>query len=558
MDAIRSFFPKPVPRPGQLECVEQAISTLFDDGNQLFIIDAPVGTGKSASHVCIARYVAENYGATSYYLTGQKSLQDQLAADFPEIPLLKGRGNYTCIVPPYPRCDASPCVLSASDSDDPESPGDAKASDCDCSIECPYVEARAAFNSSPVSCTNFAYYYSAKHSITPRKLMIVDEAHSIAEWAVNYVKCEFNEKDFVEESISIPRYRSFGDYFDWIKADVVPSIRGQARDLKADLRRAGASGDSRPLFKRYNHMNKLFENATGLVQDYEEFGEEWVFKHVDEEQKIQFSPVTSARFLSKLLWNYAEKIIVSSATIVPEYFIPEAGLSGKRFDPDKGVFSAGSTFPPELSPIYYYPCGRMSKKYQGTTFPAMVKVMNKIIRDRLDRKGIVHCYAYERAKYLDEHLDPVARKHVVMQDREHRERSLAEWMKSTEPSVFISTKYTEGIDLKDDYARYQIYIKMGFPSLTDPRVKKRLVDLGDHLWYDYQAIEDVEQMSGRATRSDADWSETFVLDTSFGRLRLKYRKYFKNWFLDRLQHPRTVPGPMFPDYYTPGQGGGLG
>ena len=132
-----------------------------------------------------------------------------------------------------------------------------------------------------------------------------------------------------------------------------------------------------------------------------------------------------------------------------------------------------------------------------------------------------------------------------MQDREDKE-SLAKWLDSKGPSVFISTAMTEGIDLKDDRARYQIYVKMGFPFMGDKRVAKR-IDLGHWAWYNYQAIEDVEQASGRATRTPTDWAETFILDASFGNLLSRSRPYFKQWFLDRIKVVNVPPRPLNPN-----------
>ncbi|MEX2715786.1 MAG: helicase C-terminal domain-containing protein [Candidatus Sigynarchaeota archaeon] len=158
----------------------------------------------------------------------------------------------------------------------------------------------------------------------------------------------------------------------------------------------------------------------------------------------------------------------------------------------------------------------------------------------MDRKGIIHTFSYDNAEYLYANINPSIKKRLILQNREDRTGSLDKWMKSDPPSIFVSTAMSEGLDLKDDLCRYQIYLKMGFPNLSNPRVHHRKVVLHDEKWYWFQAIEDIEQASGRATRSKSDWSEMFVFDASLTFLLTKYKRYFKNWFLDRIKRVRDV------------------
>jgi Rad3-related DNA helicase len=77
-------------------------------------------------------------------------------------------------------------------------------------------------------------------------------------------------------------------------------------------------------------------------------------------------------------------------------------------------------------------------------------------------------------------------------------------------------------------------MKIAYANISDKRVAAR-TGRNDWLWYSMQAIEDIEQASGRATRSKEDWSEMFIFDSSFGDLLKRYNKCFKQWFKARVK-----------------------
>ena len=67
--------------------IEQAVK----DGKTNFIVNAPVGSGKSHMAITIAKYFGK-----SAILTAQKVLQDQYVNDFPFLCAIKGKSNFVC------------------------------------------------------------------------------------------------------------------------------------------------------------------------------------------------------------------------------------------------------------------------------------------------------------------------------------------------------------------------------------------------------------------------------------------------------------------------------
>ena len=62
---------------------------------------------------------------------------------------------------------------------------------------------------------------------------------------------------------------------------------------------------------------------------------------------------------------------------------------------------------------------------------------------------------------------------------------------------------TEGLDLRDDDARFCIIAKVPWPDMGDPYVRERMRRDGD--WYANQAAMAVVQSSGRIVRHAADY-----------------------------------------------------
>ena len=98
--------------------------------------------------------------------------------------------------------------------------------------------------------------------------------------------------------------------------------------------------------------------------------------------------------------------------------------------------------------------------------------------------------------------------------------------------VLVSPSLGTGTDLKDDAARFQIIVKLPFMSLADKRVKKK-ADL-DYDWYSCEMLRSLIQSSGRATRSETDYSVTYILDSSFRYWITKYQAWLPKSFLERI------------------------
>jgi len=197
-------------------------------------------------------------------------------------------------------------------------------------------------------------------------------------------------------------------------------------------------------------------------------------------------------------------------------------------------------FPKERRPVKFIPCGSMGKDYKDRNMHIAAEVIKKILKKADGHRVLIHCKSYENAKMLYSMLEGIDGRKIVLQDVNDREKSLVEFL-YYDNSVFLSVKYTEGVDFAYDKARVNIILKVPFPDLSDPRIRKRLEMEDGERWYRWKTIQELVQSYGRTTRAEDDWSYTFILDSDFAYLYHVNKDLFPKWFREALKWYKKKP-----------------
>lgn len=472
IDKIQKCFPFETFRPYQHEVLEDVVNA-FNSGVEVYLLNGPVGFGKSPCGVAMGRMTdligtkgpEQPFGC--YYLSPQNLLVEQLGnekAFSPFIKIIKGRDHYgPCMAHKFQdkTCKFGKCQVDDS---------------YECEDECNYKAARNAAKVAQITVSNFVYMIVVSdYLFGERDLLIVDECHSVPDWGLNFVTCTIWSRDL---GIPIAEFKTFDEYIDWLS-----KVSGKfTNDLKVviqQMREADKEGEIvLGLKERRDKLQEIIDKIDRLLGDYDEHKEEWVWTIVDKgtnKERIQFQPVTAGRFLEDVIWWRGQKKLLMSGTIFPELFVEEAGLIDKICE----FKDIPSTFPVENRPIYYWPVGKMSLDNREVTIPKLIDRSAVIMKRNIDKKGFMHCGSYDIAKKIYDGLsrlpsDMLPEGGIWIQDRDDREGSLREWMESTEPSLFESVNMTEGVDLKGKLCEYQINAKVQFPYLGDKRVKARM------------------------------------------------------------------------------------
>jgi Rad3-related DNA helicase len=258
-------------------------------------------------------------------------------------------------------------------------------------------------------------------------------------------------------------------------------------------------------------------------------------------------PLSVARLAPALLFDAAELTVLSSAFLGHRAVLAACfGLAAG----DVRTVSVGSPFAVEQRPIVYRPVGALSKDSLAQLEPALGAEVAAILGRHAEDKGLIHAPSYAIARRLLADLvdraPAQARRILFVEAGANKPRALEQHRESRQPTVLLSPSMREGVDLPDDFLRFQIITKMPYPDLGDPWTAAR--QARDPRWYALETAKALVQAYGRSCRHAADHGTTYVLDAQFQRFLTRYRPLLPPWFLDAadaalLEHKRATSGP---------------
>jgi len=519
------YFPKyppfdKGPRPGQPEVIEKIHSDVISE-KKFFVLAAPTGSGKSVILHVLARAIndlpQEDFNGTNTLITtSQLVLQDQYEKDFvpDNVFVMKGRPNFKCQQPASKddlTCANGVCLVQTT-----------KTS---CSDTCPYKMAKRIALHHPEVITNFAYFLNIQNhygeGLGLRRVLIVDEAHNIENALMNYVECVISQNilKFCHIDMTLPFHDEFRDYADFLE-ELGETVAEKIDTLQAQINRRPelVFGEEARQLKR---LETLLDKVSFLR--FHSRTCRWIADPDEEKLKVSFKPINISQFGQRLVFDNADIIILSSATITPEQV---RRLGVEEFE----YIEMPSTFPAENRPIYSMNTGRMGWEHLEKTLPKIVEDVDYILDKFPDQKGIVHATSYRISKYIMENTRHQDR--LLSHDSSNRAQVLEEHMTNGDPTVLLSPSMTEGIDLKGDKSRFQVIVKIPFASLADKQIKARMRE--DPVWYASLAATTMMQAYGRSVRSKDDTAITFILDSGFGYFMKRNHSLFCNWFKEAI------------------------
>jgi Rad3-related DNA helicase len=538
IESLLDHFPDgAIPRPEQVRLLEALGEALAEgDGGdndlaRVIVIEAPPGVGKSHLAMTLARWSGD-----AYLLTSQKLLQDQYEREFGDVlQLVKGRENYLCErYPPPARMTTSQGLCRR-----PRGPY----------CGCPYARAKTAALNGPIFCTNTAYFLTLRQwqreHLRRRRLLVVDEAHNLEAQLVRVFTVAFGPDQMKQWfGAALPRLAS-ADEYRMLFEDHVERLDAELalidRRLE-DLRPPGLVDDdllTYPLTAEEQELlaqRDLLESALARLRVFLDSGDtEWIARYPsDAGATLELVPLTVSAMAPALLWDAADIVVLSTAfmgrrEIVAGYF----GLEPERVR----AFASPSPFPLAQRAIEYRPVGALSRTTLGTLEPALFEEVASILARHHGEKGLIHAASYAAARRLLAHLAARApeqhRRVIFVESSEAKTRAIEHHRATASPTVLLSPSLREGIDLPDDYLRFQIVTKMPYPDLGDPWTAAR--QARDPRWYALETAKALVQAYGRSCRHAGDHGVTYVLDGQFARFMLRYRPLLPRWFREAAE-----------------------
>ena len=139
-------------------------------------------------------------------------------------------------------------------------------------------------------------------------------------------------------------------------------------------------------------------------------------------------------------------------------------------------------------------------------------------------KGLIHAPSYDTAQQIAFAL-PGNR--VITHTSQDFQEKLQQFFDSKDPVVFVSPVCQQGVDFKNDRARFQVITRVPYSNTNDEFIKYKVEN--DFSWYNYQSLVVFGQQLGRINRSEDDYGATFLMDSRFNKYILRNSKVIPKW-----------------------------
>lgn len=552
--------------------VVKSILTSYLEGKKAFILEAPTGVGKSIIGIMvgdiISRY-AGYYGVSpsTYMLTSSKMLQDQLDKDKDNFKIrwsvLKGQANYICPVNGeiFPKRECKDMTVSGAEKDMP------------CATNCPYIVARRKAITWDAAIMSYAYWLTSMNFVyetigdyapfKKRHITIFDEAHMLSDIVCGMFSTEISESiidslkkyksiftsimptaDDVENLISIinnieqviPKLLnqslSVQEMFDYL-IEYNEYLRGLTKHLVATTNRYLRT-DSKLWSKEQRQLDKESESLTTycmgvgyfiheniehvgmIVKTYDDVVDKYNKSHI----KMLLRSLREQQIIKDHCHKYTDFSLFMSATIGDaDVFANNNGIENYDY------LYIDSNFLFNNSPILQVgPPISMAYKDKNNSMPELMERIHHICNVmHPNEKGIIHTGNFEISNnfrnYLYENRISNYRRFIFYKTSQEKDEAIRKLVKSKD-GVIIGPSLMEGLDLKDDLARFAILAKVPYPFLDSYNQAKMKLIPG---WYQWKTTTSILQSLGRVIRHKRDWAYTYLLDSCFD-LVFKYNR----------------------------------
>jgi Rad3-related DNA helicase len=477
------------------------------DKYDVILVRGPTGSGKSLMNVVAALYLVWRH-LTVALTTPRKFLQDQYTDDFSWITVLKGASAYMC----------ADCLFRGASCRAVKQATDHMCEDC------VYKQARAAAAAAQFALFNAHSYFVNKMF---KDVLIADEGHGLVDLLYGLFgrklwKCEFQYPDDIE--VTTAGIAAFID--NTVVGNLADRLAIVINNHAADtiINQIQEEIDSFKLLsgalKRYG-PDFLVKKKVGKYQGPERHlkGTEQEFLYVKTKKIDQLA--------EKILWpdDKVTKIILTSATIGPED-IELLGLQKRRV----GIYECASPIPPENRFFVSEPTAPMTYKHRAESLPKIAKKIIEIAARHPNDKGVVHC-TYEVAKSLQAYLGKNPR--FWFHTQRDKDERLEQFLVAAGNPILVASGMAEGIDLKDDRARFQIICMLQWPSLDDDVMQWLSVTYPKR--YRWFAIRNMIQQVGRISRHKDDSGITYFIGSEFNNgFFNENRGMFPEWFVEAM------------------------
>lgn len=470
------------------------------------IYNGPTGSGKSLTYAAAAKL----RDARWLVLTGTKGLQSQLLNDGLVERLVYGHRNYPCAA----RVGFG---IEDADTDDLEFQCSVPRKDCEYLRD---VEEAVACRS---VVSNYAFWLSiAKYSdpnlLGDFDLLVLDEAHTAANWLTNAVAVTISRYRLrrvlgLHSMPTIPRHEKLTEYVNWL-ADWHEKATGRLRYIGRDEK-----AERRRVERLISDLEMAFKACDPDVYAETGWQEPWVVSPSADGNSVTFSPRWGSDFAERYLFRGIPNVLLTSATVTPQH-ATYLGIQKSEMR----YREIPSPFDPRRRPVIWIPTVRVDFRMTDGAKWQLSRRVDELIEAAIDQRagnGVIHTGSYERTRDLLGGGALGLRYAPAVISHQQNSRDFAQALerfkaagRAGQFAVFASPRLQEGVDLPDELCRWAIILKSPVPDTREPLAKLRN---RDDLYRLLVIGETAQQMVGRGMRGAEDFVTTWILDDHWGQ-----------------------------------------
>ena len=557
-------------RPNQKETIVDIICQ-WKNGTKNVILNAPTGSGKSYIALIIGGVLSKYFGKKGYVLISDLSLLQQYYDDvdmyFPNWGVIRGQQTYICNVNGF-NFTVGACKLAGYKT------YSQIISNCpECSQYCEYILARRRAINADVTVCTYPFWLIQQNYVRrqfkndngeecapfgKRDFVICDEAHKLLDIVQSQFSPRFGRDDQIKINLVVDNMsivekeetkHNIHEIREKIKHTNFENVDVIFNDLETYI------GFIKPLAESTEYIKKQFAkstkiskndriliNACDFIDDHykkfleyvkiiEKSGTKSLIKNDSDLNKdvIIFNCLNESYLMNKVFHSNCEKALYMSATIGD----PDIYANSISCNDSYSHFELPPIFDYAKSPIFFVNEYKMSYKEKETSFPRIAEMIHSILMMYKDKSGIIQTGSYAFAKKLFDILPNEDKKRILLYNDSHEKQEQLDDFKYNENKVLIGPSLTEGLSLDDDLCRFQIIMKMPYPSLNDRYIS--IKNKYNPRWYNDITAVSLLQGVGRGVRNENDWCITFILDACFNTLYMNTKSMFSKDFVDRIQ-----------------------
>lgn len=494
------------PRKIQLDAVDW-LDRVWESKNKCKILSLPVGSGKSLVAKTIAEHNSKQ-GKVTAIITPQNVLIDQYINEFKELNYMKGKAHYSC------EGTKSTCDVGLEIE---------KSTKKKCS-NCPYRMAKERCYSENITIFNPLSYF-----VLP-KLKLNDEGFEPIYEADTIIIDEFQTlPSMLRELTSIKLWRHDIKFEKGVSSSIISVIDILEKYVHKLYKFILNDSIDKKEKTKFLILQRRIDY---IVYQLKEDSKYFICEEIKEKYKGQLEDCLLIRpkyVPPKVLSNFfklVDKVVLMSGTAFPHLW-QELGFHYTDY------IDLNSPIDKERRPIFVTNSVSVSAKLDNfkrqniiENIAAQIKYISHVLH--AGENGVV-LLPYNLAKEI-KHL--LHEKHFIHMDKNSKKEVIDLFKSGKEYLVGIFSGSYEGISLDNHLSRFTIIPKVTFPNLLDKVVQIRMQE--NNLNYSLETMTTMIQASGRSTRSERDYSFTYILDSNFIRLYSKTRSFLPKYFKESL------------------------